>query len=325
MATSGKRPPAPASLAHPDIGAQAIRRTIVVAAGVALFAWFIFLVRAGLASWFDVDDLMNLHYYWIKPWPTLLKANLAFWSTFFRPASGLFYRSIYALWGFHPLPFRIAVLALLSVNFALLAAVVWQLTGSRWGALLALLLVGINPSFAAAYFDTGTINDILAYVFFWGGFALYVRFRQAERLPGWGRLALVFGLFVAALDSKELSVSLPVAVALYELIWHPPANWKPAELWRWTWHEGRFAAIGVLTDIVYITGKRYGPDSIWQVGPFQPHYSVAAYFQSLLSSILRLGPLRSSNLAPLLIDILRHLGRRSKLRPAQIQPVKLIT
>ena len=44
-----------------------------------------------------------------------------------------------------------------------------------------------------------------------------------------------------------------------------------------------------------------------------------------LSSILRLGPLRSSNLAPLLIDILRHLGRRSKLRPAQIQPVKLIT
>src|ERR1035438_10723903 len=46
---------------------------------------------------------------------------------------------------------------------------------------------------------------------------------------------------------------------------------------------------------------------------------------SRLSSILRLGPLRSSNLAPLLIDILRHLGRRSKLRPAQIQPVKLIT
>jgi integrase len=40
-----------------------------------------------------------------------------------------------------------------------------------------------------------------------------------------------------------------------------------------------------------------------------------------MSSILRLGPLRSSNLAPLLIDILRHLGRRAKLRPAQIQPV----
>jgi hypothetical protein len=99
-------------------------------------------------------------------------------------------------------------------------------------------------------------------------------------LPGWGRLALVFGLFVAALDSKELSVSLPVAVALYELLWHPPAHWKPGELWRWTWHEGRFAAIGVFTDIAYIMGKRYGPNSLWQTRPFQPHYSVATYFQS---------------------------------------------
>ena len=281
MPPKDQKKPAAESLAHPDIGTQAIRRAIAIAAGLSLYAWFVFLVRPGLASWFNVDDLMNLHYYWITPWSALLKANLAFWSTFFRPASGLFYRSIYALWGFHPLPFRIAVLVLLSVNFALLAAVVWQLTGSRWSALVALLLVGINPSFSAAYFDTGTINDILAYAFFWGGFACYVRCRQAGRLPGWGRLALVFGLFVAALDSKELSVSLPVAVALYELLWHPPAHWKPAELWRWTWHEGRFAAIGALTDIAYIVGKRYGPNSLWQTGPFQPHYSVATYFQSL--------------------------------------------
>ena len=57
----------------------------------------------------------------------------------------------------------------------------------------------------------------------------------------------------------------------------------------------------------------------------RPSPSVADTLIRQVSSILRLGPLRSSNLAPLLIDILRHLGRRSKLRPAQIQPVKLIT
>src|ERR1035438_2224268 len=57
----------------------------------------------------------------------------------------------------------------------------------------------------------------------------------------------------------------------------------------------------------------------------QMHEVYEREIRDLLSSILRLGPLRSSNLAPLLIDILRHLGRRSKLRPAQIQPVKLIT
>jgi hypothetical protein len=261
--------------------ADKLRRTLTLAAGVALFAWFVFLVRGGLASWFDADDLMNIHIYWVKPWSALLKANLMFWSSYYRPAGGLFYLSIYDLWGFHPLPFRIVVLALLSVDFVLLAVVVWQLTGSRWGAIVALLLVGINPSFSAAYFDTGTVYDVLAYAFFWGGFALYVRFRQAAHPLGWGRLALVFCLFVAALDAKEIAVSLPVAVGLYELVWHPPASWKLAELWRWIRQEGRFAAIGGLADIAYIVGKRYGPDSLWLVGPYQPHYSVAAYFQSL--------------------------------------------
>ena len=261
--------------------ADKLSRVLALAAGVALFAWFVYLVRGGLASWFGADDLMNMHMYWTRPWPALLKANLAFWSSFYRPAGGLYYRSIFDLWGFHPLPFHIAALALLSVDFALLALVVWQLTGSRWSALIALLLLGINPAFAAAYFDTGNIYDVLAYMFYWGAFALYVRFCQAGRPPGWGRLTLVFCLFVAALDAKEISVSLPVAVGLYELVWHPPANWKLAELWRWIRREGRFAAIGGLAVIAYIVGKRYGPDSLWLVGPYQPHYSVGAYFQSL--------------------------------------------
>ena len=142
-----------------------IGRLLEPATGAALLAWFVYLVRGGLASWFDTDDLMNMSIYWVQPWSALLKANLAFWSSFYRPAGGLFYRPIYALWGFHPLPFRIAVLVLLAVNFGLLALVVWQLTGSRWAALVALLLVGINPSFASVYFNTGTIYDILAYTF----------------------------------------------------------------------------------------------------------------------------------------------------------------
>src|ERR1039458_6104382 len=110
-----------------------------LAAGVALFAWFVYLVRGGLASWFGADDLMNMHMYWTRPWPALLKANLVFWSSFYRPAGGLFYRSIYDLWGFHPLPFHIAALALLSVDFALLALVVRPRLAALWGALIALM------------------------------------------------------------------------------------------------------------------------------------------------------------------------------------------
>ena len=108
-----------------------------------------------------------------------------------------------------------------------------------------------------------------------------MQIRQAGRLPGWGDLALVFGLFAAALDAKEIAVSLPVAIALYELLWHPPAGWKPRELWRWSRYEGRFAAIGGLADIAYFVGKRYGANSPWQYAAYRTRYSAAAYFQSL--------------------------------------------
>lgn len=248
---------------------------------LALGSWFVFLIRSGLACWFDGDDIMNLHHYWSWQWAGLLQANLFFWSSYYRPGGGLFYKSIDALWGFHPLPFRIATLALLCVDFWLLGVVVREVTGSRWAALLALLTVGINPGFSAAYFDTGSIYDVLAYAFYWGAFALYLRWRQSAALLTAGGLTLLLSLFVLALDCKEISVTLPVAVALYELIWHPPADWNVAGLWRWIRREGRFALIAAVFDIAYIAGKRYGPGSLWGFEAYRPSYAAPAYLESL--------------------------------------------
>jgi hypothetical protein len=255
-------------------------RLLAYGAGLALFAWFVFAIRGGLDSQLSGDDVMNLHYYWSRPWSALLKANMFFWSSFFRPAGGLFYRCVYALWGLDPLPFRIVELVLLCVNFGLLAAVVHQLTGSRWCALVALLAIGIHPTFSTIYVDNGSIFDILAYTCCWGAFAWYVHLRQKGRLPGVPGMALLLCLFAAALDSKEISVALPAAVALYELVWNPPTDWKPTALWRWICHEGRYAAIGAVFAVAYTIGKRYGPQSMFDVAGYRPHYSVAAYFQS---------------------------------------------
>ena len=167
-------------------------RLLAVVAGVLLFAWFLFLVSGGLRCWFDADDLMNMCYYWTKPWSALLKANLAFWSSYYRPAGGLFYRSIYALWGFHPLPFRIAVLALLPVDFALLALVVWQFTESYWAVLIALLLLGVNPTFVGIL----RYRQYLRYIgirFLLGRVCALRADSPGGSLPGWGacRLYLV--------------------------------------------------------------------------------------------------------------------------------------
>ena len=258
-----------------------IRRPLTLAGWAAAFAWFAFVIRGGLVSWFSADDLMNLHSYWIRPWSALLKANLEFWSNYYRPMGGVFYRLVYGLWGFDPLPFHIVTYLLLLINFGLLGLVVWQLTRSHWSTLAAAFVIGINPTFTSAYFDTGTIYDVLAFTFFWGAFVLYVRRRQSGRLPGWGYLALVFGMFVAALDAKEIAVSFPVAIGLYELVWFPPGSWRPARLWRWALTEGRLAWMGGAADIVYIIGKRHGPDSLWAMDLYRPRFSVGAYIESL--------------------------------------------
>lgn len=251
------------------------RRVLSFAAGFALFAWFVFLVRGSLACWFDADDLMNLHSAWERSWSALLWANVTFWSSYYRPGGALLYRSLYAWCGFHPLPLHMAAFLVLCLDFALLGAVVYQLTESRWAALLALLSVGINPTFSAAYFYTGNLYDILAYMFFWGAFACYLRVRRRGRVPGALELAGLLCLFAAALNSKEIAVALPPAVALYELIWHPPNSW------RWIVQEGRFASIGALFDAAYIIGKQLGRDTLWQWDAYRPHYSLSAYVQSL--------------------------------------------
>jgi len=63
---------------------------------------------------------MNLNGAAIRGLPLLLLDNLRFWSTAYRPFGGVFYASLYRVFGFHPLPFRIACFALLGLNVAML-------------------------------------------------------------------------------------------------------------------------------------------------------------------------------------------------------------
>lgn len=159
-------------------------RLAAYGAGIALFVWFAFLIRGGLVSWFDGDDIMNLHYYWSQPWPALLKANVFFWSSYLRPARR-FVLPHYLL----PLGIPSAAVphcghgvALRRLRAACLGCVATD--GIAWGRTVGAALVGINPTFSAAYFETGAIYDVLAYAFFWGAFALYVYLRRKGRVPG---------------------------------------------------------------------------------------------------------------------------------------------
>src|SRR5207247_1667757 len=141
--------------------------------------YFLALAGEGIRAFFSPDDLMNLYTYFQRPAGDLARANLLFYSNFFRPMGGVAYRLLYALFGFHPLPFRLACFALLLFNLYLTYCLVKRFTGSREVGLLATLIGAYHARFVDLYYGTGTIYDLLCFSFFYGAFLFYVKIRQS--------------------------------------------------------------------------------------------------------------------------------------------------
>ncbi len=274
---------------------------LAAVAGIAYCVYFVTYTSGGLRSWFSSDDLMNLHYYWSRPLARLVESNIAFFTDYYRPMGGVYYRAIYAIWGFDPLPFHVAAFVLLSVNLALLYAVTVRLTASRICGFLALILSGTHASFVLLYFDTGMIYDVLAYSFYWAAFLSYVRIRHSNRIPRGWQIGLILAVAVSAMNAKEIAVTFPLAILLYELIWFPPQALKMREISRWIISgPGRSALIGGLLVAVYIVGKILGKESLVLQPLYRPQISALMYLETYgryLSQWLYISP----GISPLMV------------------------
>ncbi len=235
--------------------------------------WF---AGAGLHAYFTGDDAMNLYGYWAKPWRDLLIANVAYWSPFYRPLGGLFYRSMFAVFGFNPLPFRVACFAIFLINLALLYATARKLTGSREVGLLTALVGSYHAGFEDFYYNTGMIYDLLCFSFYAGALLLYAHARREGRRLRWPQAVCVVALYVCALNSKEMAVTLPAAVLLYELIYHRPRFTK-GDLWRWLVGEARLAWLLAAMTVPFLFAKLSQASAFWGVSDYKLHVSLARY------------------------------------------------
>jgi uncharacterized protein (TIGR03437 family) len=200
---------------------QKIDRRLAALGLFAIAVYFFRLTRPTLRAGFSPDDCMNLYRAWYFPLSALLKANLLFFlpSDFIRPMGEAWYRAIYFFAGFRAAPFHAVDLALLLVNIFLVYCLARRLAESRFAALAAALLFAYQERWAALYFDTGYIYDVLCGFFLFAALLLYVAVRQRGRAPRAPEFAALLALLVCALNSKELAVALPAAIALYELIY----------------------------------------------------------------------------------------------------------
>ena len=147
---------------------------------------------------------MNLYGAWFRP---LLEQD--------RPLGALVYRAIYAGFGLNPLPYRVVCFGLLAGNLVLLYAVAARLSSSRTVAALACLLGAYHAHLADLYYNTGTVYDLLCFALYWGAALAWMR----------GRPWVALALYAGALLSKEMAVTLPVVLAVYEIAQGRRAAW----------------------------------------------------------------------------------------------------
>jgi hypothetical protein len=256
--------------------AQLPKSLALVCAALVIAGMPFWFAGAGLEAYFTTDDTMNLYGYWSKPWRDLLIANLTYYSPFYRPLGGLFYRSMFAAFGFHPFPFRVACFAVMLLNLGLLYATARLLAGSREAGLLAALIGCYHAGHEDLYYNTGAIYDLLCFSFYVGALLLYIRTRRDGRRLRWPGIMLLVALYICALNAKEMAVTLPVAILIYEWIYHRPEFTK-RNLLRWIVYDARVACLLAALTVPYLYGKLSSASVFSRVADYGLHITLGRY------------------------------------------------
>jgi len=257
-------------------------RLLFAAGAFLIAAYFLILTRFSFRAYFTPDDMLNLYRAWKFPASLLVKGNLLFFRVypFYRPLGSAWYRVLFHFAGFRPLPFHIVYAAIFLLNLYLTYAIASRLSGSRETGAVTTLLSAYHNRLNWLYLDTSFSYDALCFTFYFAALLLYIRARQQKRLPGAGELMACAALFICALNSKEMGVTLPLFLLLYELLYHSPARWRAGDLARWTFREGRGTWVVGVISVVFVIGMMTDPNSLSSNPFYRPTFTTAQFMKT---------------------------------------------
>jgi len=148
---------------------------------------------------------MNLGFYWRRGLPGSMADVVLLWRNAYRPMGAAFYLPIYDTFGMNPLPYRVAVMAILAANIFLSWRIARLVTKSMAAATLTAVLVTAHASMLSIYYNTSMIYDVLAFFFTALMLWIYVRGRERGTLTWMESLAVIL-IYLAAINSKEIAV-----------------------------------------------------------------------------------------------------------------------
>lgn len=222
----------------------------------------------GLKGYFGPDEMMNLYQAWFPPIGQLLHHD--------RPIGVLAYRLLFAAFGLNPLPYRIFCFLLLAVNLYLLYRFCKSLSASREAAVIALLLGAYHAHLADFYYTSSAIFDLLCYLFYYLALTRYIELRRNGIELRWSQVAPILSLYLCALGSKEMAVTFPVMVIVFDLLYDEAA--EPVRLhWKNALRGWRLLAIAIPLDVLYCLRKTLGAGRMTVNPDYQVHLSLHAW------------------------------------------------
>jgi hypothetical protein len=259
---------------------HAHRAIVIDAISVAiLIAYFLYFALPALRGGFRGDEMTNMAIYWKSGMLKSLWANVTFWTTFYRPAGALYYLPLYHFFALCPLPYRIVQISILAASIPVVFYLSRCLTSSRSIAFLTVLALCYHPRLADLVFTGAFIYDVLCGFFYFAALTYYIHNRKKEHPLRPFQLLGFLVLYICALNSKEMAVTLPVIVLIYELLrCHRWANCKA--FFHWSWSIAGPSLIAGLLTAAYTYGKTHGTGSLTRYDPYRPKISWHNFFTS---------------------------------------------
>jgi hypothetical protein len=251
-----------------------------------LVAYFLYFALPALREGFRDDEMMNMAICWRAGAVECLLANVLFWKPFYvsggalynlplylyRPGGAFYYLPLYHFFGLNPLPYRVLQVSVLTASIPIVYYLSRRLTCSRSIAFLAVLALCYHPGLANLVFVGAFIYDVLCGFFYFAALAYYIHFRNEGVSLQPLQLLGFLVLYICALNCKEMAVTLPVIILIYEFLRSPRwADWKA--FFDWIRSSAAPSLIAGVLTAFYVYGKTHGSGSLASVDPYRPSYS----------------------------------------------------
>ncbi|MBN1569106.1 MAG: hypothetical protein JXA73_14750 [Acidobacteria bacterium] len=248
---------------------------------IVVLIYFGYFALPGLNSRFNIDDPHNIHRAWTGGGESLLKGLLLFFTPYFRPMGSLYFFSLYSFFGLNPLAYHIAITVFLLINVALTYRFAVLLSNSKIVGFLCAILISYHANMSQGVYLPAFIYDVLSFTFFFAALVYYLRIRTKGRTLRIGELLIFFLLYIAALESKEMAVTLPLMVLAYEILWHPPSM-SLKSLWAWIRKPAvPFLGVSLIT-AAFIASRTLGDEALAQNAGYRMTITFQIYFESQL-------------------------------------------